>query len=89
LHDPFTRLPLEISSEIFLQCSYLSPHPQAGALHIPMLLLNICNTWSDIAIATPALWAAIHIRFSRPKGFSECLGAWLQRGGSHSLSMSL
>ncbi|KAJ7902854.1 hypothetical protein B0H14DRAFT_2329532, partial [Mycena olivaceomarginata] len=53
--DPVARLPLEISSEIFLQ-SLDAPFPQRGALHTPMLLLSICSAWTDIALATPALW---------------------------------
>ncbi|KAJ7310868.1 hypothetical protein DFH08DRAFT_974267 [Mycena albidolilacea] len=31
--------------------------PELGAHRVPMLLMNICNTWSAIALATPALWA--------------------------------
>ncbi|KAJ7853706.1 hypothetical protein B0H14DRAFT_3653704, partial [Mycena olivaceomarginata] len=58
--DPVARLPLEISSEIFVQS--LAPFPEPGALHAPMLR-NICNAWSDIALSTPELWAAIHINF--------------------------
>ncbi|KAJ7328970.1 hypothetical protein DFH08DRAFT_654486, partial [Mycena albidolilacea] len=59
--DPVARLSLEISSEIFVQT--LAPFPEPGALHAPMLLRNICNAWSDIALSTPELWAAIHINF--------------------------
>ncbi|KAJ7748784.1 hypothetical protein DFH07DRAFT_713969, partial [Mycena maculata] len=58
VHDPLARLPLEISSEIFLQC--LPPLPEPGAHHVPMLFLNICNAWTSIALSTPALWASIH-----------------------------
>ncbi|KAJ7896297.1 hypothetical protein B0H14DRAFT_2292913, partial [Mycena olivaceomarginata] len=60
--DPVARLPLEILSEIFLQCLVpdctprQSPRPMAGARHLPMLLLNVCNAWCVIAISTPALW---------------------------------
>ncbi|KAJ7453591.1 hypothetical protein B0H11DRAFT_1820259, partial [Mycena galericulata] len=57
--DPVERLPLEISSEIFIQClpSLLEP----GAHHLPMILLNVCNAWTDIAISTPVLWEAIRV----------------------------
>jgi hypothetical protein len=55
LIDPVARLrlPVEISSEIFIQS--LPPFPQPGAIHIPMLLLNIYNTWRNIALSTPSL----------------------------------
>ncbi|KAJ7896274.1 hypothetical protein B0H14DRAFT_3612194, partial [Mycena olivaceomarginata] len=69
--DPVSRLPLEVSAEIFLQC--LLPHHSASqrlpgrrptttlfpvprAYCAPMLFLNICNAWTAIALATPALW---------------------------------
>ncbi|KAJ7757794.1 hypothetical protein DFH07DRAFT_706267, partial [Mycena maculata] len=62
--DPLARLPLEISSEIFFQC--LPPIPEPGATRVPLLLLNVCNSWSCIAISTPALWASIRVQFPRP-----------------------
>ncbi|KAF7338207.1 hypothetical protein MVEN_02045800 [Mycena venus] len=78
-----TRLPLKISSEIFLHC--LPPRPEPGPRTAPMLLVNVCNSWTDIAISTSALWAAIHL---------DCQGVgalqnWLQRAGHCGLSISL
>ncbi|KAJ6542064.1 hypothetical protein DFH09DRAFT_1089395 [Mycena vulgaris] len=86
-HSKMARLPFDISSDIFIQC--LPPRPHPGAHHNPMLLLNICNAWTEIAIATPALWVAIHVVFPRANGFHEVLGTWLERARSHSLSISL
>ncbi|KAJ7794143.1 hypothetical protein B0H14DRAFT_2923878 [Mycena olivaceomarginata] len=92
IRDPVERLPLEISSEIFLQClpssessgSTVFP-PKPHRLTAPMLLLNICNAWTDVALSTPALWAAIRL---------DCQGArllqcWLQRARHCALSISL
>ncbi|KAJ7482811.1 hypothetical protein B0H11DRAFT_1678849, partial [Mycena galericulata] len=54
--DPMSRLPLEISSDIMLRClpttTMADPHPHDA----PMVFLNICRTWSNIALATPSLW---------------------------------
>ncbi|KAJ7828000.1 hypothetical protein B0H13DRAFT_304508 [Mycena leptocephala] len=86
--DPVARLPFEISSAIFLHC-LPATLAEVGARHVPMLLLNICNTWSNIALSTPSLWAAIHIVFPRPDGFKELLPAWLQRAGNRLLSVTL
>ncbi|KAF7375505.1 hypothetical protein MSAN_00438500 [Mycena sanguinolenta] len=58
--DPVVRLPLEISSEIFLQSLATSPSRARGAA---IVLLGICNTWTDIALATRAMWMAVHITF--------------------------
>ncbi|KAJ7434805.1 hypothetical protein B0H11DRAFT_2116125 [Mycena galericulata] len=53
-----------------------------------MLLLNVCNTWTDIALSTPALWADIRVVFPRAEGFPELLGIWLQRAHTLPLFMS-
>ncbi|KAJ7748743.1 hypothetical protein DFH07DRAFT_721514, partial [Mycena maculata] len=87
VRDPVARVPLEISSEIFVQS--LSPHPEPGSQNIPMLLLNVCSTWTTIALSTPRLWSAIHIDFPQAQGFEQVLDTWLQRAGNHPLSMSL
>lgn len=59
--DPVVCLPLEILSKIFVLSH--APFPELGAIHIPMILLNVCNAWSNIALSTPALWATIGITF--------------------------
>ncbi|KAJ7762044.1 hypothetical protein DFH07DRAFT_707650, partial [Mycena maculata] len=62
--DPVARMPLEISSEIFIQC--LPSLPVPGARRFPMFFLNLCKAWTAIALSTPALWSAIHVQFPRP-----------------------
>ncbi|KAJ7692160.1 hypothetical protein B0H17DRAFT_1179422 [Mycena rosella] len=85
IRDPVARLPLEISSDIFARC--LSPWPQTRTrVHdAPMLLMNICNGWTDIALSTPALWTAVHLH----EPLAHLLVAWIKRAGSHALSISL
>ncbi|KAF7361449.1 F-box domain-containing protein [Mycena sanguinolenta] len=89
--DPITRLPLEISSEIFLQS--LPPFPEgmyeSCPHHIPRLLLSICNAWTNIALSTPGLWSAIHILLPCSKGLKEILPIWLERARNQPLSISL
>ncbi|KAJ7484971.1 hypothetical protein B0H11DRAFT_1146860 [Mycena galericulata] len=84
--DPMARLPLEISSEIFIQC--LPSFPEPGAHRLPMILLNVCNTWTDIALSTPALWEAIRVVYPRAEGFPQLLTIWLQRACNRPLSVS-
>ncbi|KAJ7727245.1 hypothetical protein B0H16DRAFT_1697809 [Mycena metata] len=84
LRDPVARLPLEISSEIFLRCLPDYP-PKTGADLAPMLLLSICNAWSEIALSNSALWSTIHINFPGP----EILQLWLERGRNQTLSVTL
>ncbi|KAJ7482151.1 hypothetical protein B0H11DRAFT_2193269 [Mycena galericulata] len=85
--DPVARLPLEISSEIFIQC--LPSFPEPGAHHLPMVLLNVCNAWTDIALTAPALWEAIRVVYPRAKGFPQLLTIWLQRACNRPLSVYL
>ncbi|KAJ7509577.1 hypothetical protein B0H11DRAFT_2270001 [Mycena galericulata] len=87
VRDPVARLPLELSSEIFVRC--LPPFPEPGVQHFPMLFLNICNTWADIALSIPTLWAAIRIASPRAEEFPELLTTWLQRARNRPLSVSL
>ncbi|KAF7358666.1 F-box domain-containing protein [Mycena sanguinolenta] len=53
---PVLTLPLEITLEIFMHfISFL------GIEGNPMLLLQICRTWREIALATPLLWSALNL----------------------------
>ncbi|KAJ6463988.1 hypothetical protein C8R45DRAFT_840871, partial [Mycena sanguinolenta] len=52
---PIAALPLELSSEIFLQCLPTSPSTCEPS-EAPMLLMNVCRAWTEVALATPELW---------------------------------
>ncbi|KAJ6555367.1 hypothetical protein DFH09DRAFT_1165251 [Mycena vulgaris] len=61
---PVLTLPTEITSEVFIQClpsrwtpNSTNPHPMCA----PLLLLQICNAWRAIALATPELWAPLRL----------------------------
>ncbi|KAJ6523347.1 hypothetical protein B0H19DRAFT_1201903 [Mycena capillaripes] len=82
LRDPVAQLPLEISSEVFFQCLPETPTPDARA--VQMLLLNVCSTWTDIALSTPGLWATIHMGFPDV----QILKTWLRRALNYPLSIS-
>ncbi|KAJ7328939.1 hypothetical protein DFH08DRAFT_940542, partial [Mycena albidolilacea] len=86
--DPVACLPLEISSEIFLQTFGPSPL-KPGARHAPMLLLNVCNGWTTVALSTPTLWTAIRIDFPRTNGLIQALPLWLECGRNRPVSLSL
>ncbi|KAJ7457969.1 hypothetical protein B0H11DRAFT_2243178 [Mycena galericulata] len=84
--DPVARLPFEISSEIFLQC--IPPQPEPKSDDAPLLLLSICSAWTDIALATPALWAAIRIVPPR-KGLDKSMETWFRRARNQPLSIAI
>ncbi|KAJ7659409.1 hypothetical protein B0H17DRAFT_1185528 [Mycena rosella] len=63
-------------------------HTRPSPRHAPMLFLNICNAWTDIAFSAPALWASIHVH--KPmRDLDGLLDTWLERAGIYALSISL
>ncbi|KAJ7174043.1 hypothetical protein C8R43DRAFT_976981 [Mycena crocata] len=85
--DPITRLPLEISSEIFLRCAVKFPTPNK---HIaPLVFLSVCHSWSNIAQLIPALWAGIRIHSPRGDDFPKLMERWISRALSRSLRIAL
>ncbi|KAJ7649948.1 hypothetical protein FB45DRAFT_6032 [Roridomyces roridus] len=94
LRDPVARLPLEISSDIFLRClpprsGYPEEYPRPKTHLAPLLFLNVCHHWTNIALSTPALWASIGIAFPCTSAFKNLLETWLRRAGSRLLHISL
>ncbi|KAJ7641731.1 hypothetical protein FB45DRAFT_1125755 [Roridomyces roridus] len=86
LRDPIARLPLEISSEIFIQSRNL--YGSESADDIPMLLLQVCNTWTGIALSTPSLWDKLSFFLPRPESFQHLLTRWFERAGTHLLHVN-
>ncbi|KAJ6488935.1 hypothetical protein C8R45DRAFT_1143200 [Mycena sanguinolenta] len=84
--DPVARLPLEISSEIFLQSLAARPGESREG---PAGLLRICSAWTDIVLSTPHLWTTICIHFPCGDDFEDVLPIWIRRAGSRPLSMSI
>jgi hypothetical protein len=95
--DPISRLPLEISLEIFLLSlaadhitkEHPNPLPRPRADSVLMALMNVSNTWSAIALATPALWTVIRINFPCARGLSRLLPIWFQGARDRPLSIAL
>ncbi|KAJ7860517.1 hypothetical protein B0H13DRAFT_2355596 [Mycena leptocephala] len=71
--DPVARLPVEISSEIFLQ-SLIEPTPA-----MPHATLNICNSWTSIAYPLPP-YGLRSISISRNHPLSLSLHGTFDRG---------
>ncbi|KAJ7045064.1 hypothetical protein C8F04DRAFT_522805 [Mycena alexandri] len=94
---PVLTLPPEIVSNIFLQC--LPPPPVLSARHgkigpnptlAPLLLLQICRVWRQMALSTPHLWDSLHLRleFLGPET-QKVIVDWLGRAGSCPLTLTL
>ncbi|KAK7039440.1 hypothetical protein R3P38DRAFT_3261794 [Favolaschia claudopus] len=95
--DPIARLPLEISSEIFLQAQATSAQPYGTPdgfavvrrNGLPMHFLTICNHWTRIALATPELWCNVYITTPCVKTVANVLPKWLDRARNRPLSIFL
>ncbi|KAJ6466474.1 hypothetical protein C8R45DRAFT_1219547 [Mycena sanguinolenta] len=90
--SPALRLPVEITSEIFLHClptSYTEREwNTANPSEAPTLLLHVSRIWREIAIGTPALWAKME--FSMDNAHSdEMARGWLKRAKACPLSVKL
>ncbi|KAJ7488860.1 hypothetical protein FB451DRAFT_1125105 [Mycena latifolia] len=83
--DPMAKLPVEISSDIFMRCLSEDAIPTPDPTVAPLLFLNVCRSWNTIAISTPSLWAGIRLESPR----TELMKLWLSRAHNHPLSISL
>ncbi|KAJ6473261.1 hypothetical protein C8R45DRAFT_1217696 [Mycena sanguinolenta] len=93
------KLPVEITSEIFVQClpDLEDAHPifcfSPLELPIPVLLTQVCRAWRAIAFMTPKIWAIFRIDIAAwPKDRSQGtlrLAEWMEWAGLSPLSFIL
>ncbi|KAK7028655.1 hypothetical protein R3P38DRAFT_2937694 [Favolaschia claudopus] len=90
LRDPIARIPVEISAEIF---THYAPNygTEYASVAKPLLLLSICSRWTEIAVATPRLWANLDLQIPREvcPNFVFYLDRWLARSKNFPLSLSI
>ncbi|KAJ7034123.1 hypothetical protein C8F04DRAFT_915358, partial [Mycena alexandri] len=98
---PVATLPPEITSNIFLQCLLPSPelsspiqvHP--SMYMAPLLFLQICRMWRDIALSTPRLWVNLHLNLAElrkeigEKQLEKRIRDWFGRAGTCPLYLSV
>ncbi|KAJ6548225.1 hypothetical protein DFH09DRAFT_1170021 [Mycena vulgaris] len=105
LISPVRRLPFDIIQEIFIACMPTHRNCVMSAHEAPVLLGRICGSWRTLSLATPRLWASLHVvEPRRPFPSSnpsdalfeakltqrlETAKAWLGRSGQCPLSISL
>ncbi|KDR83126.1 hypothetical protein GALMADRAFT_57218, partial [Galerina marginata CBS 339.88] len=99
--SPVRRLPTDVLHEIFYLCLPTQRNPIMRASDAPMLLTRICRPWRSLALASPRLWARLHITFCdyyrtfRARAEKtlqlrcEVVKEWLGRSGACPLSISL
>ncbi|KAJ7094713.1 hypothetical protein B0H15DRAFT_135899 [Mycena belliarum] len=85
--DPISRLPIELSSEIMLRAIPDIPRPHLS--RAPLIFLEICHSWRNIALSTPALWAVIQIDSSRVGKIHTLFETWVGRARTLPLTVSV
>ncbi|KAJ7641135.1 hypothetical protein FB45DRAFT_899511 [Roridomyces roridus] len=78
--DTMSRLPVEISSDIFLRSA---PNAQASSV-----LVRVSRAWNRIALGTPSLWTTLSNDGIPAAKFPVLLKAWFARGQGLPVSLS-
>ncbi|KIK65686.1 hypothetical protein GYMLUDRAFT_365884 [Collybiopsis luxurians FD-317 M1] len=95
----FARLPVELQTQIFLDCV---PQPFGSLMdgnQAPQVLLSVCKNWRDVAYSTSSLWSSFEVRFGTwalnfkdPGGDAVLITRmrlWLCRSRNYPLSVKL
>ncbi|KAJ7058474.1 hypothetical protein C8F01DRAFT_291805 [Mycena amicta] len=100
---PIRRLPMEVLQAIFVACLPTERHAAMVAEDAPILLMQICNSWRQVALSTPRLYTRFHVDAvytENPDYYPEMIAhlfqwrlstmkLWISRSRSLPLSISL
>ncbi|KAK7063509.1 F-box domain-containing protein [Favolaschia claudopus] len=97
---PILTLPVEITSEIFMQYLDAVFAGQVGPPRVelrkartsgPLVLSRVCRAWRSIAINTPLLWCRVFAGspHGRSRDWRKLLECWLPRAGNQPLYLRL
>ncbi|KAK6977618.1 hypothetical protein R3P38DRAFT_3123855 [Favolaschia claudopus] len=94
LISPMRRISQDVLSEIFIACLPTHRNCVMSASEAPLLLGRVCSSWRTLSLATPRLWASLHV-VERSLSYDvrtirlEAIKMWLGRSGQRPLSISL
>ncbi|KAH8115130.1 hypothetical protein DFH11DRAFT_147534 [Phellopilus nigrolimitatus] len=84
----------ELLSLVFIFCLPSRPSPRPTLESAPLLLIQVCKRWRDVALSTPRLWASLELKAEHSKLKSEAieqchsvLRLWTRRSGAVPLSL--
>ncbi|KAJ7319303.1 hypothetical protein DFH08DRAFT_713752, partial [Mycena albidolilacea] len=89
--SPIRRLPPEILGEVFSLILETTFHFDLISEHAPWLFTRICQRWSAVALATPALWSKIFLDLDRVEGqdMVQLINTYLQRSAKLPLTIKI
>lgn len=86
------RLPAETLARAFVLClpeadTYISPSTEKA----PLVFLQVCKSWKDLAEGTALLWASVQLELRRSPSLvtEEVVDKWLSRSSACPLSLKL
>jgi hypothetical protein len=79
LASPMRRLPVDLLREVFYHCLPTEHNAILSYKVAPVVLTNVCSTWRAVALATPVLWASLHIPVPQPMSHNMFFGSDLER----------
>ncbi|KAJ7154901.1 hypothetical protein C8R43DRAFT_949866 [Mycena crocata] len=89
---PVRRIPDDVVQDIFLACLPTHQNAVMSKNEAPLLLGRICSAWRALALATPRIWASLHIHLAFSIQREERMRAiteWLERSAACPLSLSI
>ncbi|KAJ7633452.1 hypothetical protein DFH06DRAFT_1222845 [Mycena polygramma] len=84
---PVLKLPVEITSRVFLCCLPTGGCVVPSSSNAPLLLAQICRHWRDVALSTPQLWNSIRAMGENPP--HALFQSWFIRARGTPLSLDL
>ncbi|KAF5317728.1 hypothetical protein D9619_012621 [Psilocybe cf. subviscida] len=88
----FSDFPAEIIAHIFLQGTISQQATSPYSLPYPFLVSEVCTTWRNIALSSPALWTLVVVPiFYQPAGLfcMTLTNNWIKRSGALPISVIL
>ncbi|KAJ7072147.1 hypothetical protein C8F01DRAFT_231748 [Mycena amicta] len=98
---PAGRMPRDVWEEIFIHCLPSSPDSDVASYNqkstipstrtAPLVLLQVCRAWRDVALSLPYLWTSLSVVVGGGQAFPPLSTAsnWLARTGDLPLQLSL
>ncbi|KAF8175816.1 hypothetical protein BJ912DRAFT_1146979 [Pholiota molesta] len=81
LASPMRRLPVDLLREVFYHCLPTAHNAILSHKEAPAVLTHVCRTWRAVALATPVLWASLHIPVPQPMPDDMFFRSDLEREG--------
>ncbi|KAH0834635.1 hypothetical protein J3R83DRAFT_10142 [Lanmaoa asiatica] len=92
------QLPAELLAHIFIYCLPNDPYIEPNTAQAPLLLVQVCHHWKELALRTNRLWCSLSAiqhgdgALQLPPMRRQCMNgyvAWLSRSGNCPLSLQV